>query len=229
MTAGAATAPRGVAVPAYFHPAVAAADWRELAAAGPAVRAVVLNVADGPGPAPERELTAAAVRTGHPLYGYVDTDYGARPVDTVLDDLRRYHDWYPTTGIFLDRVPTAAAMVPRFALIVAAARRLGATSVVFNHGAYPDPGYAALADAMVTFEGPDEAHRSIRVPDWARELPAERFWHLVYDTPRHFLGAALRRAADGNVGVVYVTDRAGVNPWDGLPPYFDVQVRACTG
>jgi hypothetical protein len=224
------TAPvRGVVVPAYFHPAVAAADWRELAAAGPAVRAVVLNVADGPGAAPERELTEAAVRTGHPLYGYVDTDYGDRPVDAVLDDLRRYRDWYPTTGVFLDRVPTAAAVLPRFELFVTAARRLGATSVVFNHGAYPDPGYAALADAMVTFEGPDAAHRLVRVPDWARQLPADRFWHLIYDTPGDRLAAVLRRAADRNVGLVYVTDRAGANPWDGLPPYFAVQVGAWTG
>lgn len=220
---------RTVVVPAYFHPAVADADWRELAAAGPAVRAVVLNVADGPGDAPELELTAAAVRTGHPLYGYVDTDYGARPVAAVLDDLRRYRDWYPTTGIFLDRVPTAAAMLAHYDGLVTAARRLGAVAVVLNHGAYPDPRYAGLADAMVTFEGPDGAHRLVQVPGWARALPAERFWHLVYDTPGHRLAATLRRAAARNVGAVYVTDRTGANPWDGLPPYFTVQVGAWAG
>jgi hypothetical protein len=207
---------RTLVVPAYFHPAVAGTGWRDLAAEASVVRAVILNVASGPGPAPERELTAAAVSTGAPLLGYVDTDYGVRPLPDVLADLRRYREWYPTTGVFLDRVATAAALLPWYARVAAACTG----TVVFNHGAHPDPGYAELADALVTFEGPWSAYRRVVVPGWVRELPADRFWHLVYDTPADALPDVLDRAAAGNVGSVYVTDRSGVNPWDGLPTYF---------
>jgi hypothetical protein len=215
---------RGLVVPAYFHPAVAGTGWRELAAAASAVRAVILNVADGPGTAPEAELTAAAVGTGAPLLGYVDTDYGARRVADVLADLNRHLAWYPVTGFFLDRVATDPALLPWYEPVTRLAR-LGGT-VVFNHGAYPAPGYAALADALVTFEGPYAAYRRVVVPAWARRLPADRFWHLVYDAPAAVLPEVLDRAAACNVGAVYVTDRSGANPWGGLPDYFAAQAQA---
>jgi hypothetical protein len=207
---------RSLVVPAYFHPAVAGTGWRDLAAVAPAVRAVILNVASGPGPAPELELTAAAVSTGAPLLGYVDTDYGMRPIAEVLADLRRYEQWYPTTGVFLDRVATAPGLLAWYASVTSACTG----TVVLNHGAHPDPRYTDLADAVVTFEGPWSAYRRTVVPQWVRELPADRFWHLVYATPAEALPEVLDRAAAGNVGSVFVTDRTGDNPWDGLPPYF---------
>jgi hypothetical protein len=217
-------APRGLVVPAYFHPAVAGTGWRELAEAAAAVRAVILNVADGPGPAPEAELIEAAVGTGVPLLGYVDTAYGARPAADVLADLKRHLAWYPVAGFFLDRVATDPALLAWYEPVTRLAR-LGGT-VVFNHGTYPAPGYAALADALVTFEGPYAAYRRVVVPDWARRLSADRFWHLVYDTPAAVFPEVLDRAAGCNVGALYVTDRSGVNPWDGLPDYFAAQARA---
>lgn len=227
--AGVGSAPCGLVVPAYFHPAVAAADWRTLAGAGRSVRAVVLNAADGPGAVPERELSAAAAATGRPLLGYVDTDYGTRPFDDVLADARRHRDWYPTVGVFLDRVPTGVDALPRYERLTTALRRLGPSTVVFNHGAWPHPGYAVIADALVTFEGPYAAHARTVTPGWARSLPPERIWHLVYGTPERLLAAALDRAAEANAGTVFVTDRAGANPWSGLPPYFTAEASAWTG
>ncbi len=226
--AAATAAPRGLVVPAYFHPAVAGVHWRTLAGAGRSVRAVVLNAAVGPGAAPERELTAAAVATGRPVYGYVDTDYGRRSPADIRRDLRRWHDGYPTTGVFLDRVATGASLLPRYERLVADARRAGAGTVVLNHGAHPHPGYAVIADAMVTFEGPYAAHRAVDPPAWTRSFPAARFWHLVYATPRRLLAETLDRAAHAHVDGVFVTDRAGANPWDGLPSYFAEMAAAWT-
>jgi hypothetical protein len=221
-----AIAPRGLAVPAYFHPAVAAADWETLTGVGRAVRAVILNAADGPGPAPELTLRAAAAATGRPVLGYVDTNYGRRPLEQVLLDVRRHRDWYPTSGVFLDRVSTGVTALPHYERMVS---RIASGTVVLNHGACPHPGYAAIADAMVTFEGPYAAHENVEMPMWTRGLPAERFWHLVYGTPERLLRPALERAAASHVGTVLVTDRVGVNPWSGLPSYFGVQARAWAG
>jgi hypothetical protein len=199
-------------VPAYFHPAVAADDWKALAAHGSSVRAVILNSFNGPGPGPERELTAAAVATGRPLLGYVDTDYGRRDPDEVLADV--------------DRVATDPDLLTWYGVVMEEIRHRTFGTVVFNHGAHPDPGYAELADALVTFEGPYAWHQEIEVPPWVRSMPAERVWHLVYDTPSTLLPTALARAADAGAGVAYVTDRAGANPWDGVPSYLDLEVEA---
>jgi hypothetical protein len=215
-----------LAVPAYFHPAVAGADWAALAAQGPAVRAVILNSHNGPGPVPERELTAAAVATGRPLLGYVDTDYARRDPDEVLADVERWIEWYPTSGLFLDRVATGSELLTWYDVVVSEIRGRTAGTVVFNHGAHPHPRYAALADALVTFEGPYAWHQEIEVPTWVHSMPPEKIWHLVYDTPSTLLPTALARAADAGAGVVYVTDRAGVNPWDGVPRYLSLEVEA---
>ena len=215
-------------IPAYFHPAVAEAHWRALADAGQAVRAVVFNVDGGPGVVPELELTAVARRISVPLLGYVDCGFGDRPVDDVAADIVRYQAWYPTTGIFLDRVGSDRRHLTRCADVVTLARRHGATNVVLNHGVHPDPAYAAIADALVTFEGPATAYSLVTPPEWVHRWPAEKFWHLVYDTPAGEVDDVLRRADVNHVGTLYITDRTGANPWDGLPTYFHDRVAgAC--
>ncbi|QXJ25593.1 hypothetical protein AGRA3207_007109 [Actinomadura graeca] len=208
-----------VAVPAYFHPA--AVDWADLADARLGV--VVLNVDSGAGTVRDREFAAVADRTsaaGVRLAGYVDTAYGRRPPCEVEEELRRYRTWYGIRMAFLDQVSAEPGHVLRYRRITAGARGRGMEYIVFNHGTYPDAAYSGLADLLVTFEGPWSAYRRLRAPAWARQLPAERFCHLVYAAPRPVLARALARARRCNAGVVYVTDRKGANPWDGLPEYF---------
>ena len=149
----------------------------------------------------------------------MDTAYGARPAELVAADLARHHAWYPVGGVFLDRVATSREWLAHYAGLAAAARRRGLPTVVFNHGAYPHSGYAALADALVTFEGPASAHRAVSAPRWVRDRPAGTFWHLVHDCPPHEAPAVRRRAAEQHAGLVAATDRRGVNPWDGLPSW----------
>lgn len=217
-------------MPAYFHPAVAAGDWHRLARGGAGVGAVIFNVASGPGAEREAELgvVAEAVRAaGIPLLGYVDTAYGWRPAEAVDAEIHRYRRWYGIDGVFLDQASSSPALLPWYRAVADDARRVG--TVVLNPGVYPDERYADLADALVTFEGPWAAYGAVRPPAWALRRPASSFWHLVYGTPPEQLGAALRHAEVCNVGVVYVTDRCGVNPWDGLPGYFEEQMAAVSG
>ncbi|MFI0404464.1 spherulation-specific family 4 protein [Actinomadura sp. 3N508] len=208
-----------VAVPAYFPPG--AVDWATLA--DPRIGNVVLNVDSGAGTVRDRAFAATAHRmaeVGVPLAGYVDTAYGARPVQAVEDEVTRYWKWYGIRRVFLDQVSAVPGHVLRYRRIVTGVRGRGVKHVVLNHGAYPDSAYADLADVLVTFEGPWSAYQHVRVPTWATRMPAERFCHLVYAAPQAVLARALARAGRRNAGVVYVTDRAGANPWIGLPGYF---------
>lgn len=209
-------------VPAYFHPAHFPAEWARLT--DPRLTAVILNVHNGPGGARDPEFARAVARVeagGGTVVGYIDTAYGARPAADIEAEARHYREWYGVADVFLDQVPSGPEMLDAYRRICAALRARKAEFVVFNHGVHPDPGYAAIADLLVTFEGPWSAYEQVRPPAWARELPAERLCHLVYAVPPEACGPALRLARRNNAGIVYVTDGDGANPWGGLPRYFD--------
>jgi len=218
-------------VPAYFHPAQSPAEWSSLTE--PRLLAVVLNINDGPGDNREPEFVSAVTdieAAGGTVTGYVDAGYGARSVAEMETAARRYRDWYGVADVFLDQVPAGPATLDTYRAVGAGLRAKGAELLVFNHGVYPDPGYAAVADLLVTFEGPWSAYQLMDAPPaWARALPAWRFCHLVYGVPQTALDQAVSLAAERGVGVLYITDGQGVNPWNGLPGYFDREVTLVCG
>jgi hypothetical protein len=164
-------------VPAYFHPAVEPASWDALVDAAPALDAVVINPDSGVGPAPDPAYAAVAARlraAGVRVLGYVDTDYARRPHHAVVAEVSTYRDWYAVDGVFFDQTPASADGLPHYTRLAVAARALDALCLVFNPGLPPDPGYHALADLVVTFEGPWAAYAD-RAPDAGT--------HLVYAAP----------------------------------------------
>ncbi|GAA2424949.1 spherulation-specific family 4 protein [Streptomyces macrosporus] len=213
--------PRGhLLVPLYVHPSVDPEAWEVLARESGGLYGVVLNAADGPGPYPDPAFAAAADRlrrAGVPLLGYVDTDYGTRPTRAVLRDVHRHRRWYGTDGVFLDRVAADAAPLPRYRRVVRAARLLGAAGVVLNPGTHPDPGYALLADLLVTFEGRWEDYRRVTVPEWTRTHPSHRFCHLVYAVPEHLGTTAAHLAHERGATVHCAVPGRGANPWRSAP------------
>jgi hypothetical protein len=207
-------------VPAYFHPASRPAEWAWLAEQAEQIRLVVLNLANGPGTSPDTAVPPVLARlraAGVPVAGYVDTNYGLRPAAVALADLGRYLDWYQVAGVFFDRAATGEEHVAHYAGLAQAARRLGARVVALNHGAHPVEAYAEHADLLGTFEGPWPAYLGLAIPRWARSRPAGQFYHLPHSVPAGSFRDALWLAARRNAGCVYVTDRGGPNPWDGLP------------
>lgn len=221
MTAAEPREPRGrLLVPLYVHPAVDPGAWEALSAAAGRLYGVVLNTADGPGPRPDPAFTAAAAllrRAGVPLLGYVDTAYGTRPVRAVLRDVRRHRRWYAVDGVFLDRTASDAAALPRYRRTVRAARLLGAATAVLNPGTHPDPGYARLADLLVTFEGPWEDYRRATAPEWTRGHPPHLLCHLVYAVPAHLGAEVARTARERGAGVHCAAPGRGANPWQRVP------------
>ncbi|MFJ3902101.1 spherulation-specific family 4 protein [Streptomyces sp. NPDC090025] len=192
-------------VPFYEHPADRPAEWAAVVAAAPGLYGVVLNPASGAGHAADPAFTAVAARlraAGTRVLGYADTDYGRRPHAEVVADLVRHRDWYGADGAFLDQVPTAPEALPHYRRLTVAARASGARTLVFNHGTHPAPGYEALADLLVTFEGPWDAYRALDLP------VADHYCHLVYGAPPEVLP---------RTPVHCVVPGAGAHPWGTLP------------
>jgi Spherulation-specific family 4 len=213
------TAPRLV-VPAYFRPDARPDDWQLLAKHAQQVRLVILNLANGPGTRPDPAYHSALSRlreVGVAVAGYVDTNYGRRPVPEALADLDNFLQWYAVSGVCFDRVSVTAEHLGHYAALSRDARRAGARVVLFNHGAHPLEAYAEHANLLGTFEGPWRAYLRLAVPRWTRSRPASTFYHVIYSVPRENFDHAFLLATRRRAGSVYVTDRGGANPYDGLP------------
>ncbi|MEU6852680.1 spherulation-specific family 4 protein [Actinacidiphila alni] len=207
-------------VPLYVHPVVDPAAWRALEDAAPGLYGAVLNAADGPGARPDPVYAAAAARlrrAGVRLLGYVDTDYADRPTHAVYRDLRRHRAWYATEGVFFDRVASGARQVAYYRWLARTARLCGARTVVFNPGVHPDPGYARIADLLVTFEGSWDDYQHLTVPHWTAGHPAARFCHLVHGVPDGLAVRAGRMAAVRGAGVHCAVPGVPPNPWQSVP------------
>ncbi|ROQ31875.1 spherulation-specific family 4 protein [Streptomyces sp. PanSC19] len=192
-------------VPYYEHPSERPEAWSALVGAAPSLYGVVLNPASGAGEAPDPAFAEAAGRlraAGARVLGYVDTAYGRRPHAEVVAELVRHRDWYGADGAFLDQVATAPAALAHYRRIAVAARAAGAATLVFNHGAHPDPGYEAQADLLVTFEGPWDTYRTLDLP------VAAHYCHLVYAAPADFRPATPVHCA---------VPGTGAHPWGTLP------------
>ncbi|MFF5443527.1 spherulation-specific family 4 protein [Streptomyces sp. NPDC012888] len=208
-------------VPLYEHPAARPDAWDALVRNAERIHSVVLNPASGPGRAADEGFAAAAARlreAGVAVLGYTDTDYGRRPHGEVVRDLVRYRDWYGADGAFLDQAAADGELLPHYRRLAVAARAAGARTLVLNHGAHPHPGYAELADVLVTFEGPWDAYQEAEVPRWTAGHPALRFCHLVYAVPPGTApDTAAALAADRHAGVYCAVPGAGAHPWGTLP------------
>ncbi|MFI2239020.1 spherulation-specific family 4 protein [Streptomyces chrestomyceticus] len=248
-TAVTGAAPLGVGVPGFAHPLLAPAEWAELlrlarglACTGAARRApgprggaaalhwVVLNVARGPGVRPDPYCLPAAAQlrdAGARLLGHLDLGHGARPFGELVSDAHRFLEWYKVDGFYLDRCPTDRTLLSETRRLTTTLRALkDGAHLVTGHGRHPYPGYAEVADQLVTFAGRWSDYRWSQVAEWTAEYPARRFCHLVHGVPGTHLEEALRIARWQGAGTVYFTDRAdhGGSAWESLPGYWDTFV-----
>ncbi|MER5883534.1 spherulation-specific family 4 protein [Streptomyces sp. NPDC001941] len=220
----------GFGVPGYAHPLLAPLEWAELARPGTPLHWAVLNVADGPGARPDPHCLEAAGRlrnAGVRVLGHLDLTYGARAFGEVVADAHRFLDWYRVDGFLLDRCPTDRDDLPQVRRTTATLEAVvEGAHLVLGHGTHPYPGYAEVADQLVTFSGPWTDYRWSQVAEWTADLPPERFVHLVHGVPRTHLEEAMRIARWQGAGTVFFTDRsdrgAGQNsPFEALPGYWD--------
>jgi hypothetical protein len=196
-----------------------------LGACAPGVAFIIADPADGPGVHRDPNYVAAieAVRgSGISVLGYITMSYGRRRHVDLTDDLARWYALYAIDGIFLDEAPTDARHISASTRLYRLIKQRGqsAALVVLNPGTHTLEPYMDACDVLVTTESPWAAYRDAYAegPGWTHAYPADRFWHIVYDCGTvSEMRQALWLARLRNAGWVYVTDRTGVNPYDGLP------------
>ncbi|MFD8229214.1 spherulation-specific family 4 protein [Streptomyces massasporeus] len=228
----------GVGVPGYAHPLLAPTEWGELTRPGTPLHWVVLNVADGPGARPDPHCLEAAGRlrnAGIRVLGHLDTRYGTRNFGELISDAHRFVDWYQVDGFLLERCPADHAGLPEVRRTVATLRVIrDAAHIVLGHGIHPHPGYAELADQLVTFSGPWSDYRWSQVAEWTADHAPERFCHFVHGVPHAHLAEALRIARWQGAATIWITDHSdrggSTDPWEAMPGYWDEFVsRVGTG
>lgn len=219
----------GLGVAGYAHPMVAPAEWAELCRPGLPLHWVVLGSGHGPGSRPDpycRPAVAGLHGAGVSVLGELDMRFGGRPFAELVSDAHRYLDWYRVEGFYLARCPSQRGYLPEFQRTVTLLRALAGEEgrIVAGHGMNPPASYAEWADQLVTFSGSWAEYRFSQAAEWTAEYAPERFCHLVHSVPLPHLEEALRIARWQGAGTVWVTDRtdrAGLNPWETLPGYWD--------
>ncbi len=179
---------------------------------------LILNPHSGPGQSASGAYRRAVERAqagGTRVLGYVATTFGARPAADIEADAGRYRDWYGIDGIFLDEV---AGDTDSLAYYRALSRSIDGL-LVLNPGTVPAREYFALADMVVTFEGPFSAYAATlaKEPGWLREIPPAKIAHLVYAASRP--QAVSLFAGPARSGSLYVTSGVLPDPWGAPPPY----------
>lgn len=213
----------GSLVPAYLYPD----ELLRLTERSPLPRMIVVNPANGAGPAADpdyRRAIGAVQARGVRVLGYVPTTWGARSLEASVAESDRYRRWYGVDGIFADEAASDPRELPYYRTLSRQARAAGAGLVVLNPGAVPDPGYFDIADVIVTYEGSAGDYEPAAQPSWPERA---RTAHLVYGATREQALAALRPGAPA--GFFYATSGSLPHPWGTVPDYLDAELAALGG
>ncbi len=222
-------------VPAYFYPAdVGRESWDRLINAASRVPVVaIVNPASGPGDLIDpayQEIIRIATAHGVTPIGYVYTNYGNNPINQTQADIKRWVDFYPEIGgFFLDAQASSVEQLPYYSELRDYIKQQRPKAlIVSNPGTICDRDYIdqSVADVIVFFENLD-GFEAFDLPEWRRDVPAERFAVLPYNTPtvesmKRRLGLTVIR----NLGYVYITDGTLPDPYGTLPSYWDEEVDA---
>lgn len=222
-------------VPAYFYPAGdGLKTWNTLldsAAKAPIV--AIANPDSGPGKVADPNyvnLFKQAAKSKAALIGYITFSYGKRPLSAIKADVDSWLHFYPDVrGIFFDEQPSAPELAGFAVEAFAYARsKIADPVLVTNPGTVCAREYLAARDSPVAclYEG-KEGFDKFRPPEWAAQLPADRFALLVYNVKTaDGMRATLKKMAGDRAGYVYVTDADGPMPWGRLPTYWADELAA---
>jgi hypothetical protein len=221
-------------VPAYIYPSGdGARQWgRLLNSPAAAATVVVVNPASGPGAAVDPNYAKVLERASHgsvTAVGYVSTNYAARPLQEVKDEVDRWARLYPgIRGVFFDQQASAADRVDYYVALYEHAKGRGLALVVSNPGTVCAEDYLdrPAADVVCLLEGAKNLS-AYRRPAWTDRYPAERFAALLYDVgPVAQMRGHLLEMQENRIGYCFITDGKLPNPWGQLPRYWEHEVRA---
>jgi Spherulation-specific family 4 len=217
-------------VPAFFY---GTDIWTRAAHSKPAPKVMILDISGmGAGTAPEPHFASVvrqAKAAGVTILGYSSTAFGLRPLSQIEADVRNYKAWYGVTDIFLDEVRGVSSQLPYYRTLYGYIHHHShGSSVWLNPGNYPDEGYMSVGNVVMAFEGPYTSYTGLHVPSWAYRYRPSRFANTIYATAGSQVHNAISLSRNRNAGYVYVTNRSGPNPYDGLPNYWETENSAIT-
>lgn len=234
LPAQAATPTQSIAIPAYEYPTLTAL-WGAIDAAGSQVPFVIVNPASGPGSSANSDYTnriATNSAEGIRSIGYVDTNYQARPIADVMNDIDLWYSLYPgIQGIFFDRVSVVddtALCYSAYAYNYAKVTHAN-DPVIQNFGTYTSPAYEPYGDIFANAEMDHALYQTWILPtDGFQDNPAysNRFWHLIHTTNSGDLTSTLTQTRNNNAGWVYITDDTMPNPYDTAPTYWSTELTS---
>jgi hypothetical protein len=225
-------------VPAYFDPHAHHGEWRRLCEGAPGVGRIVANPANGPGSERLRGYVWAmelAHLHGIEVCGYLSTAYASRPLEDITSDIERWYALYPIDGIFVDEVSSTARDLEYYTKVstLVVERDPDRHRVIFNPGAPAARGHMDLCNVLLNWESAWSAY-DVGYPrnaEWLTRYPPDSFWHIAYNCPDiDSMRRAIALAGSRHAGWVYVTNRAGANPYGSLPPpeYWRDELRSLT-
>ena len=205
---------------------------------------VIFNPASGPGTAVDPNYINPSTGQG-PLndlmnaggltYGYVATTFANKPIADVKAEIDKYFDTLYAGfvhHIFFDEMSNDLADVGYFQELRdyvrskdPNARTIGNPGTSFTNNpsgqsVFTVDDYAQSMDVIATFENTGSAYENnYFVPAWESNYGAEHFAHIVHGQPvwdaNLFALITARK-----VGLIYVTDDALPNPFDGAVSYW---------
>jgi|GEM_PF-1971912 len=217
-------------VPAYFYPG---SDWDRMAvqaAKMPGQFYAIVNVNSGPGYGYDASYGAAIKElqnSGGKVVGYVSTQYGARPIDSVKSYVDRWYSFYPSiNGIFVDELPNVSGKEGYYLQLYNYIKGKDSTSlVVGNPGTNTVESYLIyngqrVTDVLCIYE--DSTGFSTWTPaSWCSKYSRDNFLIISYNMSGNSWVNTVKRAQSLNIGWIYCTDLSGVNPYAALPSYFE--------
>lgn len=207
-----------MAIPSYFYPGF---FWAQLEQAAPTVGLAIINPDSGPGNERDQSYVDEIVNVktkGIRVLGYVATNYGKRDKAKVKSDINKYYAWYGVDGIFLDEAATSCTKKSYYRDLYFYIKNKGGTAkVVINPGGATEECFVEASDIIVNFEDAYVNYLTWRPSGWETQYPADRFWHLIHDTPETDMPNAIALSKERHAGWVYVTPDQLDNPWDTLP------------
>jgi hypothetical protein len=226
-----------VVIPAYFYPNPTTI-WDQMTATLPAGSIVIVDPANGPGPAVDANYTAAIAKAkakGLILMGYVTSSYATHNPADIKAQIDQWNTMYGLTDIFIDEVTSDAGHVAFHTDLYNYVKSKNKNALVMiNPGVGVDEGYVNSADIISIFENVYTTYTPLQLPAWVTKYPPSKFLHLVHTTAdKASMQNAITLSQQRNAGYVYVTDGVMPNPWTQLPTYWTDELAAiassCTG
>lgn len=152
------------------------------------------------------------------VLGYVSTKWASKSPDIVMQDIKKYNEWYDVDGILLDEMISDPGHEGLYYNYTAYAKSLGMSPVIGNVGTDISPTYVGTVDAICTVEG-DRTPPLSRLKGWQQSYDKSNFLYITYS--QSWIDPEYIAESTDYVNMLYITDDTMPFPYDDFPTYLD--------